>query len=122
MSRGTTAQTKSSKFKQREAHECITMTSKKPPTQGIGVQGFKADLYASDAKPIRWDILIHLPKFQMFCVEQSKMPHDNVMDWIGSFVQHECSRMNPDNFLEHYVKWHDGKGYWANEDVFGNLK
>lgn len=96
--------------------------NKKPQTQGIGVQGFNADLYASDEKPIRWDILIQLPKFQMFCVEQSKMPYDNVMDWIGSLVQHECSRMNPDNFLDQYVKWHDEKGYWVNEDVFGNLK
>ena len=41
----------------------------KPPTQAVGVAGFKADLYASDIKKIDWDILIHLPKFQMYAVE-----------------------------------------------------
>ena len=41
----------------------------KPPTQSVGVAGFKADLYASDIKKIDWHILIHLPKFQMYAVE-----------------------------------------------------
>lgn len=94
----------------------------KPPVQGVGVQGFKADLYASDEKPIHWDLLIHLPKFQMFCVEQSNMPYDNVMDWINSYVQHECSRIGAHAFFNTYIKWHADKGYWVNEDVFGNLK
>ena len=57
----------------------------KPPTQSVGVAGFKADLYASDIKKIDWHILIHLPKFQMYAVEVAGRQYGqcgNVMEWI----------------------------------------
>lgn len=95
--------------------------NKKPPTQGIGVQGFKADLYATDEKPIRWDILIHLPKFQMFAVEVAGSgygDHTNVMEWIMGFVQDKCYQ-DEQAFFGSYTRWHDQKGYWKNEDVYG---
>ena len=92
----------------------------KPPTQGVGVTGFKADVYANDLKKIDWHILIHLPKFQMFCIEQSKHSVDNVMDWILGYVQDECYKGDY-LFFDRYVQWHDVKGYWRNESVYGEL-
>ena len=45
------------------------MSEIKPPTQSVGVVGFKADLYGCDEKPIEWHLLVHLPKFQMYAVQ-----------------------------------------------------
>lgn len=93
----------------------------KPPTQSVGVAGFKADLYASDIKKIDWHLLIHLPKFQMFCVEHSKRSVDNVMQWIMGYVQDRIRSYGEQNFFDEYANWHDEKGYWKNEDVYGRL-
>lgn len=95
--------------------------NQKPPTQSVGVAGFKADLYASDIKKIDWHILIHLPKFQMFCVENGKGAVDNIMDWIMGYVQDECYK-DEQSFFNGYSQWHDNKGYWKNETLFGVLK
>ena len=100
--------------------------NQKPPTQSVGVEGFKADLYASDIeqseeiKKIEWHILIHLPKFQMFCVEISKRSIDNIMQWIMGFVQDQCYQ-DEHAFFVSYTQWHDQKGYWKQEDYFGKL-
>lgn len=97
------------------------MNSKvKPPTQSVGVSGFKADLYANDEQFVDWQKLIHLPKFQMFCVEHSRRSVDNVMQWIMGFVQDQCYQ-NEQVFFDNYVQWHNQKGYWKNEDVYGQL-
>lgn len=98
----------------------------KPPTQAVGVAGFKADLYASDIAQseeitkIEWHILINLPKFQMFCVEVARRSSDNIMQWITGFVQDQCYQ-DEQAFFDAYVKWHDNKGYWKNEDSYGRL-
>lgn len=96
----------------------------KPPTQSVGVAGFKADLYASDVKKTDWHILIHLPKFQMYAVEVagSKYGHvGNVMEWIVGWIQ-DCIQSNGEQWLfDAYSKWHDVKGYWKQEDVYGHL-
>lgn len=99
--------------------------NQKPPTQSVGVSGFKADLYAIDepvdAEPIiDWQKLIHLPKFQMFVIEQSRMSVSNVMEWITGYVQDRCYESSKP-FFDQYVNWHNEKGYWKNETVFGDL-
>ncbi len=94
--------------------------NQKPPTQSVGVSGFKADLYANDEQFIDLQKLIHLPKFQMFVIEQSRMSVSNVMKWITGYVQdrfYESSKP----FFDQYVNWHNEKGYWKNETVFGDL-
>ena len=93
----------------------------KPPTQSVGVSGFKADLYANDEQFIDWQKLIHLPKFQMFVIEQSRMSVSNVMEWITGYVQDRCYE-SPKDFFEQYQQWHDKKGYWNNENYYGGLK
>ena len=96
----------------------------KPPTQAVGVAGFKADLYASDIKKIDWHILIHLPKFQMYAVEVAGQKYGhvgNVMEWIVGWMQ-DCIQSNGEQWLfDAYSIWHDEKGYWKQEDYFGNL-
>lgn len=96
----------------------------KPPTQSVGVAGFKADLYASDIKKIDWHILIHLPKFQMYVVQMSGGSygtHGNIMEWIKGYIQDRIQSYGEQNLFDEYVNWHDEKGYWKNEDYFGNL-
>ena len=96
----------------------------KPPTQSVGVAGFKADLYASDIKKIDWHILIHLPKFQMYAVEVAGIKYGqvgNVMEWIMGYVQDRIRSYGEQNFFDEYVKWHDQKGYWKNETIYGEL-
>lgn len=98
-------------------------TAEKPPTQGVGVKGFKADIYAVDEEKIEkidWPHLMAQPKFQMYCVELSRRHHGEVELWIGGFVKDklmegECT------FFDQYCTWHDKKGYWKNEDYFGKL-
>ena len=102
----------------------------KPPTQAVGVEGFKADLYASDIEQseeiskIKWHILIHLPKFQMYAVEVAGIKYGqcgNVMEWIMGYVQDRIQSYGERNFFDEFVKWHDEKGYWKNENVYGEL-
>ncbi|MFW2037442.1 hypothetical protein ACG92Y_02735 [Acinetobacter ursingii] len=103
----------------------MTETKPKPPTQSVGVEGFKADVYANDVKNgdekvVDWQKLIHLPKFQMFVIEQSRMSVSNVMEWIVGYVQDRCYESSKP-FFDQYVNWHNEKGYWKNETVFGDL-
>lgn len=101
------------------------MNSKvKPPTQSVGVAGFNADLYASDIKKIDWHILIHLPKFQMYAVQMTGGSYGNcgnAMEWIMGYVQDRIRSYGEQNFFDEYVNWHDQKGYWKNETVYGEL-
>lgn len=92
----------------------------KPPTQAVGVAGFKADIYASDIKRIDWNTLMHLPKFQMFCIEQSRLSSGNVMQWIKGYIQDQCYK-DEQTFFNRYQDWHEAKGYWKNETVYGQL-
>ena len=92
----------------------------KPPTQGIGVIGIDDSAFGSDTSGVRWEALIHIPKFQAFCIEKSKLSYENVMEWIVDFV---ISELNKDVsiFFEEYKHWHDAKGYWKNETIYGEL-
>jgi len=92
--------------------------SVKPPTQKVDVSGFKADLYGN--KEIRWNVLIQLPKFQMFIIERSKKSYETVMDWIVDYIKSQI-RDDESIFFDEYVNWHDQKGYWNNENVYGEL-
>lgn len=102
----------------------LNQEKEKPPTQGVGVQGFKADVYACDEEKILWQELVHIPKFQRFALEVSlgKYGHvGNVMEWIVGFVQDSIRSDGEKEFFNSYVTWHDAKGYWKNETVYGEL-
>lgn len=97
--------------------------AKKPPTQTVGVVGSATDEYGIDSKPtgISWPTLVHVPKFQMFAVEISRMASGSVMEWITEFVFNQVKVKGEKGFFDEYVHWHDGKGYWKNETVYGEL-
>ncbi|EIM39989.1 hypothetical protein HADU_04003 [Acinetobacter sp. HA] len=92
----------------------------KPPTQGVGVIGINDSAFGSDTSGVRWEALIHIPKFQAFCIERSGLSYENVMDWIVDFCVTELNK-DASIFFEEYKKWHDGKGYWKNETIYGEL-
>ena len=92
----------------------------KPPTQGIGVIGIDDSAFGSDTSGVRWEALIHIPKFQAFCIEKSKLSYENVMEWIVDFVVSELEK-NVSVFFKEYNDWHDAKGYWKNETIYGEL-
>jgi hypothetical protein len=92
----------------------------KPPTQGVGVIGINDSAFGSDTSGVRWEALIHIPKFQAFCIERSGLSYENVMDWIVDFCVAELSK-DASIFFEEYKKWHDAKGYWKNETIYGEL-
>lgn len=98
--------------------------TEKPPSQGVGVQGFKADLYANNEVKIKWETLIHLPKFQMYVLETSGGlygTHSNVMEWIKGCVQDLIGSNGEKKVFEQYGEWHNKKDYWNNETVYGEL-
>lgn len=92
----------------------------KPPTQGVGVIGINDSAFGLDTSGVRWEALIHIPKFQAFCIERSGLSYENVMDWIVDFCVAELSK-DASIFFEEYKKWHDAKGYWKNETIYGEL-
>lgn len=98
--------------------------TQKPPTQGVGVSGFKADLYASDEPKIQWDTLMGLPKFQMYTFEVTKGSYGsigNIMEWIVAYTQDQICIDGEQGFFNKYEQWHKAKGYWRNETVYGEL-
>lgn len=92
----------------------------KPPTQGVGVIGINDSVFGADTSGIRWGCLIHVPKFQMFCVERFKKESGTVMDWIIPSVKTELEK-DVATFFKEYTDWHDAKGYWKNENPYGEL-
>ena len=73
--------------------------------------------------PINWNVVIELPKFQMFACERSHNSHEDVMSWIVAFVEELVGEFgNENDALRVYEVWHDEKGYWKNETIFGELK
>lgn len=94
----------------------------KPPTQGIGVGGISSQHFGNDK--ILWEVLVHLPKFQMYAVEVAGRQYGhigNVMEWIIGWMQDSIKRDSEQIFFDNYVQWHDKKGYWKNEDAYGVL-
>ena len=75
---------------------------------------------AADEKKIDWPHLMAQPKFQMYCVELSRRNHGEVELWIGGFVKDKITE-GEHTFFQQYCNWHDNKGYWKQEDYFGNL-
>ena len=94
--------------------------AEKPPTQGVGVLGFKADIYAADEVKINWPLLMTLPKFQMYCVELSKRHHGEVEMWMTGFLKDQLMQ-GEKVFFQAYCDWHDAKGYWKQETPYGEL-
>ena len=103
-----------------QGFEDLKPFTEKPPTQGVGVMGIDDSAFGSDTGGVRWEALIHIPKFQAFCIEKSKLSYENVMEWIVDFVVSELNK-DVSVFFKEYNDWHDAKGYWKNETIYGEL-
>ena len=97
--------------------------SKKPEPITVAVKGFLAEQPMGMTPPINWNVVIELPKFQMFACERSHKSHEDVMGWIVAFVEELVGEFgNENDALRAYEVWQDEKGYWKNETIFGELK
>ena len=83
-----------------------------PVTFGGTEQVFKYD----------WHRLIGFPPFQMFVHEQSTQSIENIDEWIIDHVIEKLNTHGEDSYFDEYSEWHESKGYWKNETVFGELK
>lgn len=95
--------------------------SNKPPTQGVGVEGFRADVYAADEVKVDWMKLIQSPKYQWFASEECGVTSSNVMAWITEFTRQQIEQKGEKAFFDLYCAWHNNKAHWKNEDVYGEL-
>ena len=95
----------------------------KPPTQTVGIGGIDSTEYGIDSREHSIDFgkLMHNPKFQMYSIEISKNPAGCVMDWIENFVVTQCKISGSTTLFDSYSAWHDKKGYWPNETVYGDI-
>ncbi len=99
-------------------------TATKPPTQSIGVSSIEAGQMGEigGASFVHdWRRLSTVPKFQTYAHEQCKQPYDQVDQWIEPFILDVINTSGEQFLYDSYVQWHDDKGYWKNEDPYGNL-
>lgn len=105
----------------------------RPPPIIVGVSGIEARSDMVEApepqSAVDWFRLFRLPSFEMFldeCVIRSAGMDDlNIkQEYTNQFMRAlkdmslEPQRME---LFEQYQAWHTVKGYWSNEDCFGNL-
>lgn len=120
LKRRTRAEMEAARAAGLEKPKRVKKPKEKPPTQGVGVVGINDSAFGADTHGIRWEVLVHIPKFQAFCIEKAKLSYENVMDWIVDFVIGELEK-DAATFFKAYKDWHDAKGYWKNETIYGEL-
>ncbi|MFG9301277.1 hypothetical protein [Pseudomonas aeruginosa] len=97
----------------------------KPPTQGIGAQGIEPkpiELTPSQELRVNWQMVGTLPPFQMFVNEQAPCPEDrNQQQWAIDYGVRYGAQLGDQVLIERYAQWHQAKGYWPRETIFGEL-
>lgn len=94
----------------------------KPPTQGVGVQGFNAFATPADEPPpTNWNALVQLPAFGMFIAERPRFRGEVNPSTIGDYLKSIEHKREFDVLYTDYCKWHAEKGYWPNETPMGEL-
>ena len=101
------------------------MQTDKPPIR-VGVAGFGAFIakISTPEKPVRhinWEFITALPPFQMYMVERFGRSGSDKHEWAIERAALEVARVGDKTLLDHYVAWHKAKGYWPNEDAYGQL-
>lgn len=100
----------------------------KPPTQSVGVEGIKPTPIeltpaATDELRVSWQAVGALPPFQMFVHEQAPCPPGRcAQQWAIDYGVRYGAQLGDKVLLERYAKWHQDKGYWPNETIFGEVK
>lgn len=111
----------------------MTEEQQRPPPIIVGVSGIEArsDVVESQEpeSAVDWWSLFRLPPFEMFldeCVIHSVgMGGLNIkQEYVSQFMRAlKDMSLEPQRMalFEQYQAWHTAKGYWPNEDCFGNL-
>lgn len=88
----------------------------KPPTQYANVVGIAPVTGGPDT--VNWQLLLSLPAFQMYAVEQAGQAPADLMAWMPGWVQAQVSKQA---LFDDYCQWHAAKGLWENETPLGGL-
>lgn len=96
----------------------------KPAPMVIGASGFQGDVYGNNPNEERidWNRLAAFPPFQMFACEKTGNATDSIEFWILGFIHESVTKQGEKPTFNAYCTWHDNKGYWKNETVYGDLK
>lgn len=68
-----------------------------------------------------WFRLLNGAPFQMFACEISGQSYSNVDEWLVPLVEDKIMNEGEDKFFNKYCTWHEAKGCWKNETVYGDL-
>lgn len=96
----------------------------KPPTQGVGVEGFNAfESKPAPVQEVNWNRLVGLPPFGMFLSERHPQAknldtHEGIHAYLASIKGHREFEL----LFSDYCKWHAEKGHWPNETPMGEIK
>lgn len=107
----------------------LKLQPKKPPPIRVGVSGIDATPQRGQVgfvspEPdgqIDWATLVGLPPFQMYMVEKKHIDVDQLDSMMLPALQAIYEQGSLQKLFEDYCHWHNAKGYWRNEDPFGNL-
>lgn len=106
------------------SNKSVESIAEKPAPMVIGASGFQGDTYGNDPNKtqIDWCRLAAFPPFQMFACEKTGNATDSIEFWILNFIHESVTKQGEDSLFKDYCKWHENKGYWKNETVYGDLK
>lgn len=95
----------------------------KPPTQVAGVQGIAAERITMNDAPINsipWHFIAELPPFQMYAAEvmRNTSGKDSALH-AQDFIKAQGAGQD---LFDAYAAWHEAKGYWPQENHFGEIK
>lgn len=68
-----------------------------------------------------WFRLLNSAPFQMYVCEVTGNSYSNVDEWIVLYVEDRIIAEGEDKVFSDYGTWHQAKGCWKNETVYGDL-
>lgn len=68
-----------------------------------------------------WFRLLNSAPFQMYACEVTGKSYAEVDQWLVPFVEENIIADGEDKIFADFSTWHQAKGYWKNETVYGDL-
>ena len=106
----------------------MSVADTKPEPIRVGVEGIKPTPIeltpaATDELRVSWQTVGALPAFQMFVNEQAPCPSGRDQEqWAIDYGVRYGAKLGDQVLLERYAQWHEAKGYWPNETIFGEAR
>lgn len=95
----------------------------KPEPIRVSAKGIEAKPVTMNAPEpaVDWRKLAAHPPFQMFVHERNPNAEGiNSERWAFEYIERFVREVDADTLLQNYIEWHAEKGYWPDEDHFGN--